>query len=1059
MPLSENEIQRNLPVRHLHQPGKVGVLTGATQRSVVLMVEVRWGNDTKFEPAAVLERFDVSEDTSFESIVGARRYDRIESIRSLVTFEKLTGSLSNVIYSMQTAEIRFFAHQFVPVLKFVNAPLSRLLIADEVGLGKTIEAGLIWTECRARYKARRLLVICPPTLVPKWIREMQERFNIDAKYVDAKQLNEKFIQFKRQGPSQSFALVTSYHALRPRKTEKAQLQPWLQTSNFSGGDEESDNIENWRPRPALFRSLLEWDGHPFIDLVVFDEAHLMKNTATANHLVGDVIATCSQAALALSATPLTTKTRDLYSLLRLVDPDMFRDEATFNRLCERNRPAVLLASELAKANIRKDVCVELLNALPDSAVQRNLRARLKAAQDVNKIDEEEKVELQGKAIRLNELGSFLTRTRKVEITEGKAMREPVTLDVRPSREEITLYNSVLRLIRLRVEERGDALSLFHLIGPALSMTSCLPVMAEKLRSGESKWGDMEDLASLENAYTEQEDESDFVGEDQSVLLEDLSWLPEHDFESDDTKYTVLRDNLLSRSSDEKVIIFAFFKGTLSYLKRRLESDGLSCLLVTGDITDTIERDRLLQQFSLPKHRILLCSEVAAEGVDLQFCRVMVNYDLPWNPMRVEQRIGRIDRIGQQAKTIVIINFHVHGTIDGSIYEHLYRKIGIFNDTVGDLEGIIGNHVNRLTLELLSNELSPEQTNERIRLAAEAIARERSVVAQINEESDTLLGLRSFLQNNVSQGRSLGRYIKPSEIRLFATDYFQETYYGADSCELYWDTPASGCLNLCLSYRAFEDFESYLNQQDFPWPRGLDRGNRTMLLTFDPEIHETLKRKHRPLILVNHLHPFVSWMTSSFVQRRKSWHPAAALRVKTDQVNEGVYFYFVMRVSLKHKVLTKDELLWRVCNTSNNRTLPLGDSESLVNRAIDHGESWVDSQGYPDYTTALESVLRVLQDDCKDVHEAFNEELELRLNTKSAQVTSHFQRRIEAAQKRLTTIRLSGQRAQGIRVTQNQIKHLQERLDEETSKLESSADTDPEYKRVACGLIKVTRLTS
>ena len=100
---------------------------------------------------------------------------------------------------------------------------------------------------------------------------------------------------------------------------------------------------------SAFCSLLEWDDEPFIDLAVFDEAHLMKNTATANHLVGDVIATASQAVLALSATPLTTKTRDLYALLRLVDPDMFREEVTFDDLRRRNLPAVRLVRELSRS--------------------------------------------------------------------------------------------------------------------------------------------------------------------------------------------------------------------------------------------------------------------------------------------------------------------------------------------------------------------------------------------------------------------------------------------------------------------------------------------------------------------------------------------------------------------------------------------------------------------------------------------------------------------------------------------------------------------------------------
>jgi len=607
-----------------------------------------------------------------------------------------------------------------------------------------------------------------------------------------------------------------------------------------------------------------------------------------------------------------------------------------------------------------------------------------------------------------------------------------------------------------VKERGDALTLFHLIGPALSMTSCLPVMAERLREGESRWGDMDDLATLADAYTEYEDESEFIGEDGTTLLGDHKWLPDHDFEQTDTKFTKLQSELLERSLNEKVIVFAYFKATLRYLKRRLEAEGHACLLVTGDVTDRNERDRLLRSFEDPGYRILLCSEVAAEGVDLQFCRVMVNYDLPWNPMRVEQRIGRIDRIGQKANSIVIINFHVHGTIDGSIYEHLYRKIGIFNDTIGDLEGIVGDRVNRLTLELLSNELSPAQAAEKIRLVAEAIARERATVSEIDEESETLLGLRSYLQNEVRQGRALGRYIKPSELRLFAGEFFRDTYTGPDSCQLNWDTPADDCLKITLSFRAFSDFEEYLNRQSIGWPAGFSQSSRLVALTFDPETHEQQKRKHRSLILANHLHPFVGWMTSAYQARRKIWHPVSAVRLATNEVQEGVYFYLVGRLSLKHPALAKDEILFRAHNIDTGGTLGLMESEALVNHVIEEGESWVAVE-FPDCSTAFEVVWKTLTGDCAAIQEAFNEDVELRVNTKRAQVESHFRRRIETAERRVQVMRESIEdREQGIRVTRSQIRHLKERLEEELSKCDPAAGIEPDFKRIACGIIKTAR---
>lgn len=1059
-PISENQIIPQTPVRHSRQPSKVGILTGMKMKTIILMAEVSWGTETAYESADVLELFNANEDKSFENLVRQKLFERIDSLRSLVTFEKLSGSLSNVIYSMQTAEIDFFAHQFIPVLKFVNAPLGRLLIADEVGLGKTIEAGLIWTECRARYQARRLLVICPPTLVPKWIRELRERFAIEAEYTDAKGLEDHFKRFQKKGPAHSFALVTSYQSIRPRKKERALLQPWL---TFHGTDVQfqgNDDSKEWNAKTNFYRSLLEWDGaNPFLDLAIFDEAHLMKNTATANHMVGDVISSSSQAVLALSATPLTTKTRDLYALLKLVDPDLFRDESTFNDLSKRNIPAVRLASELAKAKIDRDRCLSLIEQIPDSSARANLEERLRGCDNLDALPEEEKVELLGKAGRLNELASFLTRTRKVEIKEHKATREPVTLDVRLKKQELALYNGMISLIRNRVRERGEYLSLFHLIAPALTMTSCLPVMAQKLRSGDSRWGDMEDIASLDTAYSDANDESDFIGENQDVLINDFSWIPDYDFEANDTKYLKLRDELIRRSPNEKVIIFAFFKDTLRYLQRRLEADGMNCLYVSGDIKDRDERYKILNSFEDPKNRILLCSEVAAEGVDLQFCRVLVNYDLPWNPMRVEQRIGRIDRIGQQANSIVIINFHVHGTIDGTIFSQLYDKIGIFHDNIGDLEGIMGGHINKLTTELLANELTPEQQAEKVRLTEQAIARERNVIATIDEESDSLLGLRSYLQDSVTKGQSLGRYIKPAEIRLFVDEFFAETYVTNNSCTLNWDSPAEECLSLGFSYAALSDFEDFLTRQSHPWPKGFKRDARTVYLTFDPAVHERLKRKHRGLVMVSHIHPFVAWITSTFTNSKKKWHPASGVTVRSNVVIPGIYLFGIMRIAIEHTALSKSELLFRAIHIENEKLVPPNTSEILLNQAIEEGVSWVPAEGFPDTSDQLEELLHHLSADCGTIQETFDEELELRINTKRSQIESHFNRQIATQQKRLYSLETSGRaRPQDIQGTRTRIRNLEVRLREERERLNADEDVTPSIKRIACGIIKVTELS-
>lgn len=1056
-PLQPDQITANTPVRHSTNAAQVGVLTGKSMRVPFLMVEVRWGNRTEFELAEALDLFGVDEDSSFEALIRNRRFEGITHFRSLMTSEKLSGALSNVVYSMESAELDFYAHQFIPVLKFVASPLSRLLIADEVGLGKTIEAGLIWTECRARYRARRLLVICPPTLIPKWIRELRDRFGIDAVHADASSILEHFERFKRRRHSHEFALVSSYHALRPFRNERKLLGPWLKDDGGPRRLDDIPDLADWSPRPKLLRSLQEWNEEPFIDLAVFDEAHMMKNTATANHLVGDVLASSAQSVLALSATPLTIGTRDLFALLHLLDPDMFRAESDFNSLLRRNAPAVRLFSELSKREIDHESCQELIGQLPESVARRNLARDLERLVDVEEIAPAERIELLSKASRLNELGSYLTRTRKVEIPEHRAERTSKTLQIQPTREERDFYNGCLDLIRRRAAKEGRPMNGFHLIMPALSMSSCLPVTAERLRKG-SPWGDLGDLADLDDGVSDDGFESAFVGYE-AETARNLSWVTDHDFQRGDTKYSALREELLQRCREEKVIVFSFFKATLRYLQQRLEADGLPCILVTGDITDRDERDRLLRSFEAPEHRVLLCSEVAAEGVDLQFCRILVNYDLPWNPMRVEQRIGRIDRLGQTAQTIVTINMKVEGTIDASIYTHLYAKIGIFEHTIGDLEPIIGDLTSRIGSELLADELTPEGIDRQAQRIAEALEREKVRIAEINEETDSLLGLRSYLQDNIRQTQSLGRFIKPGELRLYTDAFFEEVYSGSDACLLNWDTPAPDCLRLLPSFVALSDFSCYMKSSGAAWPNGFPREPREIQLTFDPDVHRDLRRRLKGLVHVNHLHPFVRWMVSTRANRDQKWHPAVSLRVSavsTGSIKPGVWCFGVVRALIHHESLSREELLFRAVNVASGEILPPSESESLVNLVLDQADSWPTSPSHPDASSAIDAVLASLERDCADLRESFDEELELRINSKSSQVTTHFLRRIDIARDRLNGMLAAPERPErGISLTRGQIEHLENRLKEEMARLAISPDSvRASLKRVACGLVRI-----
>jgi hypothetical protein len=276
----------------------------------------------------------------------------------------------------------------------------------------------------------------------------------------------------------------------------------------------------------------------------------------------------------------------------------------------------------------------------------------------------------------------------------------------------------------------------------------------------------------------------------------------------------------------------------------------------------------------------------------------VNYDLPWNPMRVEQRIGRIDRIGQESPTVVIINFHVRDTIDGSIYTHLYAKIGIFEQSIGALESILGEEVGKLTAQIFREDLTMQQVAERAEQTASAVCERARLEAELEDSSGSLIAFQDLLSEQIGESQRLGRFIRPTELRLHAEDFFAARYTGSDTCLLIPDNPAPDCIECTLSHRAISDFESYCQLQELPWPDGFSRMSRPVRLTFDPAVHQSYRRQFRSLILVTHLHPFFRWITKENEATNNAWHKVSAVRVDTGEFSAGRYCYLVYRMTME-----------------------------------------------------------------------------------------------------------------------------------------------------------------
>src|SRR5690606_26493440 len=197
-----------------------------------------------------------------------------------------------------------------------------------------------------------------------------------------------------------------------------------------------------------------------------------------------------------------------------------------------------------------------------------------------------------------------------------------------------------------------------------------------------------------------------------------------DLSRNDSKFTEFSKALkrfMAEDRDAKAIVFTTFRGTARYLVERLSAENVEAGLLMGGAD--FDKEAVVSAFREDRNcRVLVCTDVAAEGVDLQFCRLVVNYDLPWNPMRIEQRIGRIDRIGQQSKRILVWNFVHKDTIDALILGRLAKRNGIFESTMWETDEVL-RQVRKLEVVLLSKHLT---VDEEARLIEEvALARQNA----------------------------------------------------------------------------------------------------------------------------------------------------------------------------------------------------------------------------------------------------------------------------------------------------------------------------------------------
>ncbi len=433
---------------------------------------------------------------------------------------------------------------------------GRVLLADEVGLGKTIEAAMVVKEYLLRGVARRVLILTPPNLVEQWREELSTKFALDFAEASASRLDPAFW---REAP----LIISSINMAKSEKVAELVLAAEY-------------------------------------DLVVVDEAHHLRNRSTRNWEL--VNALRRRFLILISATPVQNHLVELFNLLTLLRPGLFRTEQEFKR------------KYLSPKNPRLPRNRDELRELMSEVMIRNTRSLV----DVK-----------------------LPR------------RHAATIVVEPSAEESEFYRRLTDLLRENPCGAITRAEAARLLAPA----------------GSSPWAAEEPLLALRER----------IGAPVEAAIESLRAVR--------SSAKVEKTVELLRARPGKKIVFAHSLKTLDLLARRLEEAGLSPVVFHGGLS-RFEKDEAVRRFR-EEADIFLSSESGGEGRNLQFCAAMINFDLPWNPMRIEQRIGRIHRIGQEQE-VFIFNLSTRGTVEEKVLQLLHEKINMFELVVGEIDGILGH---------------------------------------------------------------------------------------------------------------------------------------------------------------------------------------------------------------------------------------------------------------------------------------------------------------------------------------------------------------------------------
>ena len=809
------------------------------------------------------------------------KYLTLPKVRSALTAYQIHNPGSSNLYSLNSARIDFVPYQFRPALRMIQADSPRVLVADDVGVGKTIEAGLILKELEARSSLTSVLVICPRPLVAerKWQLEMK-RFDEDFTQLDGRMFAECISETDRDGewPERHSKTIIPYSLFG-------------EDSIMGRGSRSS------KKRKSL--GLSELDPLPHFDLVIVDEAHNIRNANTWAYRGVELFCRNADAVVFLTATPLQNSNNDLYTLLNLLRPDLVIDKDTFNTMSEPNAfiNNLLRIIRNQEEGWQEAGKAEIANILGTTwgrnVIQHNPEfEKIFTFLDRTEVSRDEKIEMIGKIEGLHSFHTMINRTRRKDI-EDFCIRRTQTLEVPFNGVQRDLYDALIEFESTALAQLHGSRSVrFMMCTIMRQAASCIyglaPFMNDIVKRRLSQIQEDGELYEYDFELNSDEENSLFELADE---IDKLSGSLPKDDPKFDRMLEVIREK---RTTDNnRVIIFSSFRHTLSYLRKKLTAQGIRVGQVDGSVPDE-ERFKLRQRFLLDRDNVnaidvLLFSEVGCEGLDYQFCDTMINYDLPWNPMRIEQRIGRIDRRGQKSDTVKIYNMITQGTIDAVIYDRCLSKIGVFEASIGDCSEILGDISDQIFKIMFDPELTDEERQMKIEQMADNEVMKVQELHRLEQEEKALYGfdLSKYMMDKDVQDAE-NAWINPQSLNellnTFMDDYLGQGEYlrgkqdgktlrlSADKRQLLLDDLMK--MPLSTNNHATKLWKAYL-KSDKP----------VLSVTFESQY----AKDNRDVTFFTQMHPFVA---QAAAYESRNFPCDLAVRIADPEVEPGDYEFLI-----------------------------------------------------------------------------------------------------------------------------------------------------------------------